>query len=274
MDLEKRINFSIDKLTVLGQLKCSDYYKLIVEYAKYNESFIFRYIETSFYTHSFSIDGLGFLQIDRSTLNFRLEFNPNKIVTTESKQLLNELLSYVKNYHFSRIDLALDLYNYNLYDYNIIDLARRKKAYYYDIVGRLETCYFGSLSSNKFIRIYNKAREQKKDDLDWWRIELQLRDDYIDTYLTGLKDFLDGLFIFKYVSLENFSVKDKAILNYILQDIHRLVEFNKNTRTKYRKIFRTLELESLDFINDFMQYSYTNVIKYLNNLLPVLYLKD
>lgn len=277
-EIDKFYDFSIDKLTVLGTLKCKEYYFNLIDFAyTYPIPFFEKVIDTQFFTKSWKITDFGFLQIDITTLKFRLEFNPNKITSQLQKKLLNVLLSYIKDVHFSRIDLAIDLYNYNLYDYNIVDLNARKKAYYYDRTGKLETCYFGSMSSNKFIRIYNKGVEQKvKDknyniDVDWWRVELQLRDTYIDTYLTGFKDFLDGILIFKYYSLENLSFSDKACLDYILKDISRLGLLSKNARTRYKRIINELKLESLSFINDLMQHSYVYTISYLKTLAPTLY---
>ena len=277
-EIDKFCDFSIDKLTVLGTLKCKDYYFNLIDVAyTYPIPFFEKVIDTQFFTKSWKITDFGFLQIDIATLKFRLEFNPNNITSQLQKKLLNTLLSYIKDVHFSRIDLAIDLYNYNLYDYNIVDLNARKKAYYYDRTGKLETCYFGSMSSNKFIRIYNKGVEQKvKDknfniDVDWWRVELQLRDTYIDTYLTGFKDFLDGILIFKYYSVENLSFTDKACLDYILKDISRLGLLSKNARTRYKRIINELKLESLGFINDLMQHSYVYTISYLKTLAPTLY---
>ena len=280
-DIERFCDFSIDKLTVLGTLKCKDYYFNLIDFAyTYPIPFFEKVIDTQFFTKSWRITDFGFLQIDITTLKFRLEFNPNKITSELQKKLLNILLSYIKDVHFSRIDLAIDLYNYNLYDYNIVDLNPRKKAYYYDRTGKLETCYFGSMSSNKFIRIYNKGVEQKVKDknfnieVDWWRVELQLRDTYIDTYLTGFKDFLDGILIFKYYSVENLSFTDKACLDYLLKDISRLGLLSKNARTRYKRIINELKLESLGFINDLMQHSYVYTISYLKTLAPTLYSDD
>ena len=277
-EIDKFCDFSIDKLTVLGTLKCKEYYFNLIDFAyTYPIPFFEKVIDTQFFTKSWRITDFGFLQIDITTLKFRLEFNPNKITSQLQKKLLNTLLSYIKDVHFSRIDLAIDLYNYNLYDYNIVDLNPRKKAYYYDRTGKLETCYFGSMSSNKFIRIYNKGVEQKVKDknfnieVDWWRVELQLRDTYIDTYLTGFKDFLDGILIFKYYSVENLSFTDKACLDYLLKDISRLGLLSKNARTRYKRIINELKLESLGFINDLMQHSYVYTISYLKTLAPTLY---
>lgn len=280
-EIDKFCDFSIDKLTVLGTLKCKEYYFNLIDFAyTYPIPFFEKVIDTQFFTKSWRITDFGFLQIDITTLKFRLEFNPNKITSQLQKKLLNTLLSYIKDVHFSRIDLAIDLYNYNLYDYNIVDLNPRKKAYYYDRTGKLETCYFGSMSSNKFIRIYNKGVEQKVKDknfnieVDWWRVELQLRDTYIDTYLTGFKDFLDGILIFKYYSVENLSFTDKACLDYLLKDISRLGFLSKNARTRYKRIINELKLESLGFINDLMQHSYVYTISYLKTLAPTLYSDD
>lgn len=280
-EIDKFCDFSIDKLTVLGTLKCKEYYFNLIDFAyTYPIPFFEKVIDTQFFTKSWRIIDFGFLQIDITTLKFRLEFNPNKITSQLQTKLLNTLLSYIKDVHFSRIDLAIDLYNYNLYDYNIVDLNPRKKAYYYDRTGKLETCYFGSMSSNKFIRIYNKGVEQKVKnknfniDVDWWRVELQLRDTYIDTYLTGFKDFLDGILIFKYYSVENLSFTDKACLDYLLKDISRLGLLSKNARTRYKRIINELKLESLGFINDLMQHSYVYTISYLKTLAPTLYSDD
>lgn len=269
--MEQKIFFSIDKLCVLGTFKNIDNYDIFLQYCYYNNRFIPKYITNQFFSNSFSIEDLGFLQFDRVSKNFRLEFNPNHVKSVEDKEIINTILSYFKNFHFSRLDIALDLYNYDLYNYNIVDLSPRKKAYYYDRVGRLETCYFGAMGSNKFIRIYNKAVEQKLTDLDWWRVELQLRDKYIDIYLEDSTDFLEDIYFFKYVSLDNLSVGERATLEYILRDYSRLNEFSKNNKTKYKKIIRNLEYESLDFINPIIRHNCNKVVEYLEYLCPNLY---
>ena len=269
--MEQKVFFSIDKLCVLGVFKNIDNYDNLLQYCYYNSRFIPKYITNQFFSNSFSIEDIGFFQFDRVSKKFRLEFNPNHIKSLEDKDIVNTILSYFKNFHFSRLDIALDLYNYNLYDYNIVDLSPRKKAYYYDRVGRLETCYFGAMGSNKFVRIYNKAVEQKLPDTDWWRVELQLRDKNIDIYLEGCKDFLEDIYFFKYVSLDKFSVTEKASLEYILRDYSRLNEFSKNNKTKYKKIIRDLEMENLDFINPIIQHNCSKVVDYLEYLCPSLY---
>lgn len=268
--MNKEIYFSIDKLCVLGNFKNKCNYEILLKYCYQNLRFKPKYINNQFYQNSFLIEDLGFLQFDRVNNSFRFEFNPNHIKTLVDKEIVNTILGFFTNFHFSRLDIALDLYNYNLYEYNIVDLSPRKKAYYYDRVGKLETCYFGAMGSDKFIRIYNKAREQKVD-LDWWRVELQLRDKNIDIYLNDSKDFLEDVYFFKYVSLDNYSALEKATLEYILRDYSRINELSKNNKTKYKNMIRNLKQESLDFINPIIQHNCSKVVDYLEYLCPTLY---
>lgn len=269
--MEKQVYFSIDKLCVLGKFKNKENFEVFIQYCYSNIRFKPRYITNQFYGNSFSIEDLGFLQVDRVSSNFRLEFNPNNVKILEDKEIINTILSYFTDFHFSRLDIALDLYNYNIYDYNIVDLSPRKKAYYYDRVGKLETCYFGAMGSDKFIRIYNKAKEQKIEDMDWWRVELQLRDKNIDIYLEDRKDFLEDVYFFRYVSIDNYSTVEKATLEYVLHDYTRISQLAKNQKTKYKKMIRELKEESLDFINPIIQHNCNQVVKYLEYLCPSLY---
>lgn len=269
--MKQEVYFSIDKLCVLGKFKNIDNFNVFLQYCYSNLRFKPRYITNQFFSNSFSIEDLGFLQVDRVSNKFRLEFNPNNLKSLEDKDLINTILSYFTDFHFSRLDIALDLYNYNLYDYNIVDLSPRKKAYYYDRVGRLETAYFGSMGSNKFVRVYNKAREQKIDNMDWWRVELQLRDENIDIYLEDRKDFLEDIYFFRYVSIAEYSTQEKATLEYILHDYSRITQLAKNQKTKYKKMIRNLKMESLDFINPIIQHNCDQVVKYLEYLCPGLY---
>ena len=269
--MKKNIHFSIDKLCVLGNFRNIENYDTFLRICVLNERFIPKHIDNQFFTNSFLIKDLGFLQLDRVSNKFRFEFNPNNILSNEDKDLVNSILSFFTNFHFSRLDIALDLYNYNLLDYNIVDLSPRKKAYYYDRVGNLETAYFGALGSNKFIRIYNKAREQKIKDKDWWRVELQLRDLNIDTYLSDTTDFLKDIYIFKYITINDLDVNSKAMLEYLLKDKSRLSELSKNSKTKYKNLMDHLKEETLDFINPIIQHSSDKVVSYLEELCPSLY---
>lgn len=268
----KRIEFSIDKLTILGQFKkANNVYALLKDYlycAIYSREVM---IENDFFDYSCKIGRSIFFQMDRRNKSMRIEFNPN-LLNEKEEGIIQFLLSYCHDFHFTRLDLALDLYNYEVYLYNITDIKTRKKAYYYDMLGKLETVYLGALGSNKFVRIYNKAKEQGITDkeVDWWRVELQLRDTYIDRYFANYKTFFDGLLIYKYVGLEKLSFETRANLEYVLGDITRLNHFtSRSAKAKYRKLIANLQTESIHYITDIIYHSKAEVTEYLSDLLNV-----
>lgn len=265
MSNDKKLNFSIDRLTIIGDL-LDDVSFMTIYYSFKNKDSVYRssHADTSLFEISYSIDGLGYVQIDNPTKKIRIDFNPNKI-TLDGKHILNYLLKFVKNIHYSRLDLAIDLFNYNIKDYNIIDIGNRKSAYFYDRVGNLETIYSGSMKSNKYIRIYNKAVEQKlSKDVDWWRFEIQLRDVYIDKYLNEITDFYKDILVYQYNCIKDYSIEENAMIEYLLRDISRINSLSKNSRSKYKKIIRSLEVSSLDFFDSMLNLASEKVINYLN----------
>lgn len=90
------------------------------------------------------------------------------------------------NTKYSRIDIACDCYDYNMYNltsaaanaHNYKSKWRKRSEIIQhdtatnDITGR--TLYFGSRKSSVFLRIYDKALEQGLD-LDWTRLELEIK---------------------------------------------------------------------------------------------------
>ena len=265
---EKKMSMSLDKISLVGHIDMNiDFYsyfnELLFSNLLFKEKVKKVTVSNKDFLYSYMIEGLGFLQYGNFG-KIRLEFNPNKLGLYQ-KEVLSKILMIVYDIHFTRIDVAIDLFNYDFINYNIVDVVSRKKAYYYDRVGNIETVYLGSLKTNKFIRIYNKAKEQHVNS-DWWRLELQLRDVYIDKYLNSFENFFEGIFIFKYKNLDNFNLSTRAVLNYLLQDYSRFSELGKNERSKYRKIIFSLELESLNFINEVVHFGKQEIINYLNYL--------
>lgn len=260
---DKKLSFSIDRLTLIGNFKQKDFFYNIYNYiSKLEESMLFR-ADNNMFEFSFNIETFGFIQIDRITNKCRIDFNPNKI-SIFGKKVFNYILNFLENIHYTRLDLAIDLFNYNISDYKIIDIGSRKSAYFYDKVGKLETLYSGSMSSSKYIRIYNKAKEQKLDNLDWWRFEIQLRDIYIDKYFNELLDFYKDILIFKYNSFDKYSIEENAMIEFLLKDISRLDLLSKNSKAKYRKIIRSLKLSSIDFLDDIIAITSDKVVSWLN----------
>ncbi len=261
---EKRLFFSIDRLTIMASLNDDNaFYHLYHYMSSLDFCYFCSRADTTMFEYSYTIEGLGYVQFDRVDKKLRVDFNPNKL-SLDGRGVLNFLLSFVKDIHYSRIDLAIDLYNYDIASYNIIDIGNRKSAYFYDRKGKLETIYSGSMKSNKYIRIYNKAVEQKLKDIDWWRFEIQLRDIYIDKYLNEISEFYKDILVYQYNTVKKYSVEENAMVEFLLKDSSRFDFLSKNSRSKYKKIIRELEISSLDFFDSILNLATEKVVSYLN----------
>jgi len=264
---EKTINFSIDNLTLVASFKSEGYFYMLVNRYLNSDDINTKQVSTqnNFFQFSFMIKDKIFCQLDRPTNKIRLEFNPNKL-NDDSYKELNFILSFLKDIHFTRLDLAIDLYNFDVSSYNIIDIGNRKKAYFYDRTGKLETFYSGSNKSSKYIRIYNKAVEQNLENIDWWRFELQLRDVYIEKYQTQLTSFYKDIYVFKYSVLDKYTIETNAMIEYLLHDMTRLNKLSKNIKTKYKNYIRELELLSISFFDDVIALTEERVNMYLRSI--------
>lgn len=95
-----------------------------------------------------------------------------------------KLIQAVSNYahNLTRIDYAFDLYNV---DFNVRDELKRvadgglfhtrSKVSLFDSYDEGATVYVGSKKSDSFVRIYDKGSEQGSPEMNWMRIEIQLR---------------------------------------------------------------------------------------------------
>ena len=117
--------------------------------------------------------------------NMRVEFNPNKLTHEEMIWLKQNIIDYMEDDGFTRIDLAFDFED-DLSDYYAMSDKALKKTVFYGINGVPETKYFGVRDSDRFIRIYNKKQE-RKDNADvevtsdhLWRVEIELKRDMVD----------------------------------------------------------------------------------------------
>lgn len=94
----------------------------------------------------------------------RVEFNPNKLTKYELFWLKRNIIDYMDDVRFTRIDLAFD-FKHDLSDYYAMSDKALKKTVFYGRNGSMETKYFGVRDSDRFIRIYNKKQE-RKDNAD------------------------------------------------------------------------------------------------------------
>ncbi|MFU0776619.1 replication initiation factor domain-containing protein, partial [Staphylococcus pasteuri] len=112
--------------------------------------------------------------------NMRVEFNPNKLTQDEMLWLKRNIIRYMEDIGFTRLDLAFDFED-DLSDYYAMSDKTVKKFVYHGRNGVPETKYFGVRSSDRFIRIYNKKQERKDnadieiDSEHLWRVEIELK---------------------------------------------------------------------------------------------------
>ncbi|MCG2376504.1 replication initiation factor domain-containing protein [Staphylococcus epidermidis] len=173
--------------------------------------------------------------------NMRVEFNPNKLTHEEMLWLKQNIIDYMEDDGFTRIDLAFDFED-DLSDYYAMSDKALKKTVFYGINGMPETKYFGVRDSERFIRIYNKKKERKDnadieiDSEHLWRVEIELKRNMVDYW----NDCFNDLHILKpaWATLE--SVKEQAMVYLLLHEESTWGKLHRNSRRKYKQILQEI----------------------------------
>ena len=181
---------------------------------------------------------------------------------------------------FTRIDLALDIkddsikFDKLLKYLNKNQIVTRFKKYKYVVEKQIEedgqytigeTIYFGSRSSNIFIRIYDKAKQMKQNEDSWIRIEIVYKDEHANAlalYIAQGEKNLGELFsrtlnnYIRFVEKSNDSNKRRwktaDFWARILEDSERLKLSFKGTEVDPKKTadwFKTKVAPSIAFLN-------------------------
>ena len=173
--------------------------------------------------------------------NMRVEFNPNKLTHEEMLWLKQNIINYMEDDGFTRIDLAFDFED-DLSNYYAMTDKAVKKTVFYGRDGKPETKYFGVRDSDRFIRIYNKKQE-RKDNADvevtsdhLWRVEIELKRDMVDYW----NDCFEDLHILKpdWTTLEK--LKDQAMIYMLIHEEDKWGELNKRTKYKYKNLIKEI----------------------------------
>ena len=237
---------SIDRITVSGELKAeyrelqrvmnalgsswelSDgVFRLIREYPNGDTENIAYYAENAFQAGS-----------------WRLDFNPNKLVD-EEKLEMKRAIDLLTDVHFTRLDLAFDVFNnelgmkYRIYRPNVSQ--REYGVYTAQWTKAVETIYYGSNSSEQQIRQYNKLVEQTKKKMPlpdgvehWMRLELQLRGRKPAEWVERAKTMLGDFRLPNYDNIK--SVNDKMALHSLEIGLVDWSDFAKDKRARLRKL--------------------------------------
>lgn len=270
---------SIDRITVSGELKAeyrelqrvmnalgsswelSDgVFRLIREYPNGDTENIAYYAENAFQAGS-----------------WRLDFNPNKL-TDEEKLEMNRAIDLLTDVHFTRLDLAFDVFNnelgmkYRIYRPNVSQ--REYGVYTAQWTKAVETIYYGSNSSEQQIRQYNKLVEQTKKKMPlpdgvehWMRLELQLRGRKPAEWVDRAKDMLDDFRLQNYDRIQNKN--DKMALFALENGLLDWSDFSdKNKKARLRKLQKdqyddTLARELFDLLIEHQERLHGELTSYL-----------
>lgn len=173
--------------------------------------------------------------------NMRVEFNPNKLTHEEMLWLKQNIIDYMEDDGFTRLDLAFDFED-DLSDYYAMTDKAVKKTIHYGRNGKPETKYFGVRDSDRFIRIYNKKQE-RKDNADveiiskhLWRVEIELKRDMVDYW----NDCFNDLHILKpaWSTLEN--IKEQAMIYLLINEEGKWGQLTRPTKVKYKNMIKEI----------------------------------
>ena len=179
----------------------------------------------------------------------RVEFNPNKLTHEEMLWLKQNIIDYMEDDGFTRLDLAFDFED-DLSDYYAITDKAVKKTVFYGRNGKPETKYFGVRDSDRFIRIYNKKQE-RKDNADvevmsehLWRVEVELKRDMVDYW----NDCFNDLHILKpsWSTLEN--IKEQAMIYLLINAESKWGQLTRPTKVKYKNMIKEISPIDLTYL--------------------------
>ena len=269
---------SIDRITVSGELKAEyrelqrvmnalgsswklsgGVFRLIREYPNGDTENIAYYAENAFQAGS-----------------WRLDFNPNKL-SDEEKLEMNRAIDLLTDVHFTRLDLAFDVFNnelgmkYRIYRPSVSQ--REYGVYTAQWTKAVETIYYGSNSSEQQIRQYNKLVEQTKKNMPipdgvehWMRLELQLRGRKPAEWVDRAKSMLADFRLPNYDNIK--SVNDKLALAGLDSQFVDWSDFAKEKRARLRKLQKeqyddTLARELFDLLIEHQERLHGELTSYL-----------
>lgn len=238
-------NLSFDAMTIVGNLNKINAQKLSEFMSTEPQIRLWDILQTKFKAKA--LQEKVYIEYDKvkadtwDRRNIRVEFNPNKLTHEEMIWLKQNIIDYMEDDGFTRLDLAFDFED-DLSDYYVMSDKALKKTVFYGINGMPETKYFGVRDSDRFIRIYNKKQE-RKDNADvevmskhLWRVEIELKRNMVDYW----KDCFNDLHILKpdYTMINKTSERHTVMA--LLFDESEWGKLNRNTKYKFKKIFKEI----------------------------------
>ncbi|HAR7015053.1 TPA: replication initiation factor domain-containing protein [Staphylococcus aureus] len=241
--LEPKISF--DRMTIVGNLNKNNAQKLSEFMSVEPQIRLWDMLQTKFKAKA--LQEKVYIEYDKvkadswDRRNMRVEFNPNQLTHDEMLWLKKNVIDYMEDDGFTRLDIAFD-FEYDLSDYYAMTDKSVKKTIFYGRDGKPETKYFGVRDSDRFIRIYNKKQE-RKDNADvevmsehLWRVEIELKRSMVDYW----NDSFDDLHILK----PNWKIikrsSDRAMVFMLLNDEEEWGKLERRTKNKYKNLIKEI----------------------------------
>ena len=256
LTLPLKMQWSIDRITIVGKLKENIYYHtpndvLILDFEQ-----LMRLNEGNGYLRSVSNNGWQLLDQHEENIAYieilkwqegkgRIDFNPNKISQFLASSMKNFIHDLFIEPHFSRADIACDIIDVPdefITQYRVVDPVSFKPIYGRN--GKLETAYWGSRSSERQIRMYNKKLEQEKkrkivpkEIVSWWRLEMQLRRGKATDWHAMVRESLDSFASPHYLPGDVKPV-DRIMIKGLNQDHSEWAYISRNLKYRLRKLLK------------------------------------
>lgn len=252
-----KLSWSIDRMTVVGETKKYVWIRDDFEVIELDFEQVWMIFQSQGVAEQ---RGQGWVLLDKYGENIayaermkfrpelaRIDFNPNKIGRFLAEDLKHFIHRIFENPHFSRADVACDIFDLPddfVRQYRIVDPVSFKPIY--GAGGELETAYWGSRSSERQVRMYNKRLEQTKkrkiipkNISTWWRLEVQLRRDKASNWFNIMNESLEAFCSPNYMP-EHFSGIEKAVVVGLMNEHGLWSELARNTKYKYRKLLKEI----------------------------------
>lgn len=293
LHLECKLEWSIDRITIVGFLKKFDFDRTIITedgeivYTAGEDFTLAQAMPLLAREEGAQKAGAGWVLLDKYGENIayvevlpfldkatgrekgRIDFNPNKIGQFLKIDLKDFIRMIFEDPHFSRADVACDIIglpNDYINQYRLADAVSFRP--YYGLNGALETAYWGARSSERQVRMYNKFLEQtkKKEFIPaevetWWRLELQLRRSKANEWVSVVHKALDSFYSLHYLPVD-MKTTDKVMLSGLLAEPHLMSELSDRTRKKYRKLMKQLAKE--DELTQHLKASFSESVEQLD----------
>ena len=249
------MKWSIDRITIVGRLNDNIFYHLENgDIVNIDFEMLMRLNENNGYLEAVGAsswilrdkwnENIAFIEMLKFQQGYgRIDFNPNKIKAFLHSSLKNFIHDLFLNPHFSRADVACDIFNVDDSFISQYRICEPVKTHFINArSGALETAYFGSSGSEKQVRMYNKKVEQLKkrkilppEINTWWRVEMQLRRNKATEWFENVKNSLSN-FMSPHFMPNTFSGIERCVIKGLMSDENEWDNLTRSTKYKYKKM--------------------------------------